>query len=236
MIKFILLIIFFLTSNVTSKTLSIDVSSDKVLTKPNQKDVNLKIFGYSETKGFLVLKIIGPQQKVILQNKKKIFGVWTWSKTGEFAYPAYYHFYSNKSSKKIDFKVQKEMFDNIKLQGKDNDNLKKDLIRNKEAQGLFSREKINFLLVNKSNPNFFKIPVIIPYNAPTGEYKIILEHYDNSGSLKNSVKKYFTLEKEGINSFVYFFAHKFSFLYGILSAMLAILFGLSAGFLFRKLI
>ena len=73
---------------------------NKVLTKPNQKDINLKIFGYSETEGFLVLKIIGPQQKVILQNKKKIFGVWTWSKTGEFAYAAYYHFYSNKSSKK----------------------------------------------------------------------------------------------------------------------------------------
>ena len=32
-----------------------------------------------------------------------------------------------------------------------------------------------------------------------------------------------TLEKEGINSFVYFFAHKFSFLYGIISAVLAIL-------------
>ena len=38
------------------------------------------------------------------------------------------------------------MFDNIKLQGKDNDNLKKDLIRNKEAQGLISREKKNFIL------------------------------------------------------------------------------------------
>ena len=121
LIFFSILIPFGLLSN----SLSLDVSSNKILTKPNQKNINLIVFGYNDDSGYLVLKVIGPQQKVILQNKKKLFGVWTWSKTGEFTYPALYHFYSNKPSEKIEFKIQKEMFDNIKLQGKDNDNLKK---------------------------------------------------------------------------------------------------------------
>lgn len=235
MIK-VIIFLFLIPLGALSKTLSVAVSSDKVLTKPNQYEVNVTIFGYNERPGSLILKIIGPQQQVILQNKKKIFGVWTWSKTGEFTYPAFYHFYSNKPSEKIDFKIQKEMFDNIKLQGKDNDNLKKDLIQNKESVGLFSREKKEFFLVNESNPNFFKIPLTIPYSAPTGKYTVILENLSSTGELKKSVKKYFNIEKQGLNSLVYYFAHKFSFLYGMLSAILAILFGLGAGYVFRKLI
>ena len=101
LIFFSILIPFGLLSN----SLSLDVSSNKILTKPNQKNINLIVFGYNDDSGYLVLKVIGPQQKVILQNKKKLFGVWTWSKTGEFTYPALYHFYSNKPSEKIEFNI-----------------------------------------------------------------------------------------------------------------------------------
>ena len=70
MIK-VIIFLFLIPLGALSKTLSVAVSSDKVLTKPNQNEVNVTIFGYNERPGSLILKIIGPQQKVILQNKKK---------------------------------------------------------------------------------------------------------------------------------------------------------------------
>ena len=82
------------------------------------------IFGFTDSKSSLVLKIKGPDQKVILQNKKKVLGMWSWNKTGEFVYPGLFHYYTNKNDDEIDFEVKKDLFDNVKLVGEDNDNLK----------------------------------------------------------------------------------------------------------------
>ena len=42
------------------------------------------------------------------------------------------------------------------------------------------------------------------------------------------------VEKPGISSFVFKFAHKFSFMYGIFSAIIAIGLGITAGLIFKK--
>ena len=51
--------------------------------------------------------------------------MWSWNKTGEFVYPGLFHYYTNKNDDEIDFEVKKDLFDNVKLVGEDNDNLKK---------------------------------------------------------------------------------------------------------------
>ena len=55
--------------------------------------------------------------------------MWSWNKTGEFVYPGLFHYYTNKNDDEIDFEVKKDLFDNVKLVGEDNDNLKRDLIK-----------------------------------------------------------------------------------------------------------
>ena len=52
--------------------------------------------------------------------------MWTWNKTGEFSYPSLFHYYTNVKDNDVDFNVKKDLVDNIKLIGKDDDNLKKD--------------------------------------------------------------------------------------------------------------
>ncbi len=96
-----------------------------------QKKINpdFIIFGYTDADEPLVIKIKGPEQKVILQKKTKVLGMWSWSKTGEFIYPGLFHYYTNQNTKDIDFEIKKDLFDNIKLVGRDNDNLKRDLIK-----------------------------------------------------------------------------------------------------------
>ena len=121
----------FITNIAEASKLIFDISNSQI-TLGNENKVNdFTIYGFSDSKQTLVLKITGPRQKVILQKKKKILGMWTWGKTGEFSYPSLNHYYTNNKTNQIDFEIKKDLFDNIKLIGKDDDNLKKDLIEKK---------------------------------------------------------------------------------------------------------
>ena len=97
----------FFSSNLDAKQTAFDLSSQNIKVDFEDSEPNLIIFGFKKADGFLILKIRGPQQKVILQNKKNILGMWTWQKSGEFTYPALYHYYTNAKSSNIDFKIKK---------------------------------------------------------------------------------------------------------------------------------
>ena len=64
----------------SSESLIFDLSDRFIeISKDNVKP-DFTIFGFTDSESSLVLKIRGPNQKVILQNKKKIFGMWSWNK------------------------------------------------------------------------------------------------------------------------------------------------------------
>ena len=88
--------------------------------------------------------------------------------------------------------------------------------------------------IEETTPNFFKIPVEIPFNAPTGIYTVILELFDKNGKLLESSIKKVTVEKTGLNSMIFYLAHRYSFFYGFVSVIIAILLGISAGLVFRR--
>ena len=56
----------------------------------------------------------------------------------------------------------------------------------------------------------------------------------DQGSKFETKKIEVIVEKPGISSLIFEFAHKFSFLYGVFSAIIAIGLGLTAGFVFKK--
>ena len=236
MIKFLkFFLIFFLLnfSFVYSEILTFDISNENVNLSNDLKKSDFVVYGFTDFKDSIVLKIKGPLQKVILQKKTKIFNMWTWNKTGEFRYPGLFHFYTNKKSEEIDFEIKKDLVDNIKLFGIDDDNLKRELIEKKRSIDLFLIKNNSFQSVNKGFPNFFKIPIKLPSNSPAGKYKISMSIV-GKGNSYNTKEKNILVKKQGISSFVYQFAHKYSFIYGIFSAIIAIGFGLLAGVIFRK--
>ena len=233
-IKIIFLFFFFLHPfEINSNILIFDVSQKKISVSSDLDDTHFTIYGFSDSPKNLVLKITGPNQKVVLQKKKKVFGMWTWNKTGEFSYPSLFHYYTNIKSNEIDFNVKKDLVDNIKLIGKDDDNLKKELIEKKMSLKLFMIKNNSFQELNKQTPSFFKIPIKLPYNSPAGKYFISLSLM-KSGSKIETERIELLVEKPGISSLVFKFAHKFSFIYGIFSAIIAIGLGLIAGIIFRK--
>lgn len=234
----IFLILFFLIiplDILSSQTINFDVSKEKITLTRNSLEPELTIFAFNSFEDSLIVKLIGPQQKVILQEKKLFLGMWTWGKIGEFKYPALYHFYINKNSEPLDFTIKKTMFDGVRLVGKDDDNLKKDLIKKKMNLGLFLVKEKSHLTINKDNPNFFKIPIKIPYSAPSGKYKLTMEVIKDGKIIKKKEKS-IKVNKMGFNSFIFTLAHKFSFIYGIISVLIAISFGIIAGVIFRKIL
>ena len=233
--RFFLIFLFtiFNFGEINSKSLVFDISQKEVLLKKNSKIPDFTVFGVTDSKNPVVLKIMGPKQKVILQKKKKTFGMWTWNKTGEFSYPGLFHYYTNIKNDEIDFEIKKNLVDNIKLIGKDDDNLKKELIEKKLSIELFQIKNNAFKPINDKQPDFFKIPVKLPVNAPSGVYNVSLSMID-SGNILETPKIEILIKKPGVSSLIFKFAHKFSFLYAIFSVMIAIVFGLTAGVLFRK--
>ncbi len=236
MIKNIILIFLFSFLGVHkgyTTILSFDVSDKTIIINENSIEPDFIIYGYTDSNDFLVLKIQGPKQKVILQKKKKILNMWTWNKTGEFTYSGLSHYYTNNQDKEIDFEIKKDLVDNIKLLGKDDDNLKRDLIEKKRSIGLFLIKNNSFVKVNEKIPNFFKIPIKLPKNAPVGEYLVSMSVKGKANSYEISKTKIF-VNKLGISSFIYKLAHKFSFIYGLFSAIIAIGLGFLAGIVFKK--
>tara|TARA_B100000963_G_C22570048_1_gene645619 strand:+ start:764 stop:1477 length:714 start_codon:yes stop_codon:yes gene_type:complete len=227
------ILLFLPSEKLNSQSLIFDLSEKNIEISNNQKNPDFTIFGFTNSKSSLVLKIKGPSQKVILQKKNKVIGMWSWNKTGEFIYPGLFHYYTNKNDDEIDFEVKKDLFDNVRLIGKDDDNLKKDLIEKKMSLGLFLIKNNSFETINKKVPNFFKIPVFLPKNSPEGEYTVSLSIIDSINNFESKKIKIY-VSKQGISSFVFNFAHKFSFIYGVFSAIIAIGLGLTAGFIFRR--
>ena len=159
--------------------------------------------------------------------------MWTWGKTGEFSYPSLNHYYTNNKTNQIDFEIKKDLYDNIKLIGKDDDNLKKDLIEKKMSMELFKIKNDSFNVINKDVPSLFKIPVKLPLNSPAGDYFISMSLMDGGDKFETRKVK-LVVKKPGISSFIFSFAHKFSFIYGIFSAIIAIGLGVFASVVFGK--
>ena len=232
-LKFIIIVLSILPINLFAKTISFDLPNNEVFLNSKINKPTFTIYGHFEGKEFVYLKIKGPQQKVILQKKTQVLNMWTWKKSGEFSFPSVFHFYTNNKKSDIDFRIKKNLHDNILLLGKDDDNLKKVLIKKKMSTRLFMINNNSFEKIEKKIPSFFKVPVYLPYNSPTGKYEIVMEKMKKNKVIEEK-KIELVVKKKGLNSFVYRFAHNFSFFYGVFCALVAIIFGLSASFIYRK--
>ena len=99
--KTIIFIFLILTSEgLSSESLIFDLSEREIEISKKNKSPDFTIFGFTNSESSLVLKIKGPSQKVILQKKNKVVGMWSWNKTGN-CYPGLFHYYTNKNDDEI---------------------------------------------------------------------------------------------------------------------------------------
>ena len=85
----------------------------------------------------------------------------------------------------------------------------------------------------RDSPSLFKIPIKLPLNSPAGDYFVSMSLMDGGDTFETRKIK-LEVKKPGIGSFVFSFAHKFSFVYGVFSAIIAVALGVFASLVFRK--
>ena len=95
-IKIIFLIFLFLCPlEGISNILIFDVSQKKVSVSSDFNDEHFTIYGFSDSPKKPCFKNYRAEPKSCFTKKKKVFGMWTWNKTGEFSYPSLFHYYTN---------------------------------------------------------------------------------------------------------------------------------------------
>jgi uncharacterized protein (TIGR02186 family) len=104
------------------------------------------------------------------------------------------------------------------------------LIRNKEREGLFATagDQITFL-----GGQLFRTRLHFPANVPTGFYDVEVFMLQE-GRVVHAQTTPLIVRKAGLGADVFFFAHNYSAVYGVIAVVLAVAAGVIAAFVFRK--
>ncbi len=242
----ILVIIFgFVLNNNSSKSKSLntDISQQTISINSSFTGKKILLFGNREVNGEIVIEISGPNEIIVVHQKKKIFGIWINSKKITFSnVPSYYALVSSKPINDLISKpLQKKLLigsinlpihaeHNKKFYKAEIENFKKGLIRNKERMNLY----LNNENAIKFNDKLFRGEINFPTNTSEGSYKINTYLIDNNTIIDKQEKSIF-ISKVGLERNIYNLANDNPALYGFLAIVIAVVAGFLASIVFRRI-
>ena len=234
-----------------AERLVISVSTHQVAIRSNFTGVDLTLFGTIEPDaatvgrgggGYnLVATVIGPRQSMVTWRKERIAGIWVNADSRTITdAPAYLAVLSNKPVAAIAGPDILRRF-GIGLQNSLTREGRTDLqpqdaefheafVRVKREQGLY-RELNN--TVTFLTPTLFRATVPLPSNVPIGEYEIQLKLFSDGVMIAQEVTA-FEIVKVGFEQYIANAAREQGLLYGIATAMLALLTGWLGSVIFRR--
>ena len=241
--KIFFLIIFFFSQSIFASEAYFDLSEKKIQIETNFVGKEIIIFGILKNGEDTVIAIEGPKQNVKMMKKERILGFWFNTKKVIYRdIPSIFFISSSKPVREIlnqnTLIKEKLYFDEILtntltsrdfIDQKDLSNWNKNLIKIKKSDELFKE----YQLKNIEN-KLFQTRVFFPSNTIPGSYKVTIFQVKNKVIL-NKKNKIITIKKSGIGEKVFEFAHNQPATYGLLSILFAIISGLSAATLFRRL-
>jgi len=199
------------------------------------------LFGATEGKGDIIIIVRGPAGREVVRRKGRHAGIWANEMETTFRdVPSYYWLASSKpietllrpaSLERHGIGVQHLPFAAVgKVDADDLAGFRAGLIRNKVLNGLFTvRPRDVFFL----GPRLFRSRIYFPANVPTGSYTVQV-FLVRDGGIANAQTVPLTIAKVGIGADIYRFAHASSALYGLIAIAIALLAGIFAGVIFRK--
>lgn len=234
---------------VRAERLISSLSSHQVLVTSSFAGAELVLFGSIERdratvprrSGYsIVVTVIGPRQTLVTRRKDRIFGIWTNAQSRTFVkVPSYLAVLSNQPLDEIaSLGVQQRLdlgFDNVPppqtaaLQP--TDLLFRDaLIRLKKERGLYLEEpkSVTFL-----TPNLFRTGIRLPAEAPVGTYEVEVKLFADGANIARTSSA-LEVVKVGVEQFVASSARDHGFLYGLGTALMALLTGWFASVVFRR--
>ena len=220
-----------------------DLSQDEIKIETNFDGKEIIIFGLLEDDHDTILAIRGPSKKLKIQKKDRYFGVWF--NTKRITYNNVPNIFFLASTNKIDdiLPESKLIQENLSFDG---------ILRNKNYNQNFAFENDqdiwieNFIRIKKEKLFFnefemkkfkeklFQTSVFFPATTVPGKYIVSVYHIRNK-TIISKEDKTINIVKSGIGNDIYNFANNNAATYGFFTIVFAILSGLIAATLFRRL-
>ncbi len=246
MIKFLIfsfVFIFYSFNSLFAQETYFDLSQDVIKIETNFDGKEIIIFGLLEDNHDTILAIRGPSKKLKIQKKDRYFGVWFNSK--RVTYSNVPNIFFLASTNKIEEILPESMLiqENLSFDG---------ILRNKNYNQNFAFENDqdiwieNFIRIKKEKLFFnqfemkkfkdklFQTSVFFPATTVPGKYVVSIYHVRNK-TITSKEDKTINIVKSGIGNDIYNFANNNAATYGFFTIVFAILSGLIAATLFRRL-
>jgi uncharacterized protein (TIGR02186 family) len=231
------------------------VSRHQVLVNSNFTGTSIVLFGTVEpdnatavrrrNAGYdIVVTVTGPRQTIVTRRKERVASIWTNVASRTFVnVPSYLAIFANQPFDKIasaeTLRRQQIGFDNVLLPqqiGPDlgdpgpSDTFRANFIRLKTEHKLYIQTTNGVTLLT---PTVFRAEVPLPAETAIGNYDVEVEVFADGAQVARG-NSAFELIKVGFEQFVANAARDHGVLYGLATAMMAIMTGWLASVIFRK--
>jgi uncharacterized protein (TIGR02186 family) len=238
--KLIIVFLLFLTNVSFARPIISGISPTKVEIDTNFTGINVLLFGSKSHYGDLVIMVKGPKKDYIINKKDKIFGIWhNQDRVKVKNIYSYYAFFSTNDDYSLNYKLFPKieagenniLFSSSEFNSRKESQFKIEFIKIKKDNNLYYEHAkgVNFL-----DEQLFKVKINFPKNIPSGDYSAEIYLINN-----NNISAYQTIpiyvRKIGLSSKIYQMAHKDPYLYGFIAIFLALLSGILANFVFKRL-
>jgi len=229
------------------------LSTSRVLISSNFTGTDVVLFGSVERDaqtvarrgGYdIVVTVTGPRENILTFRKERVFGIWVNADSRTFVKaPSYLTVLSNRTITDIaDINtlrrtqtglartlLPQEISGDIADSTRD-DPFRQAFLRLKVERNLYreTQNGVTFL-----TPALFRAAIPIPDNAPTGNYDIEVKLFAD-GSLLTRQQTALEIVKVGFEQFVATAARDYGLLYGLATALMAIMTGWFASVVFRR--
>jgi uncharacterized protein (TIGR02186 family) len=243
----------FAGSPVRAERLIVSVSNHRVTVTPNYSGEELVLFGSvekdantpaSRTNYDLVVTVSGPRADMVTRRKERRFGIWINTDYRQFLQvPTYLALFSNRpfdaiASPEVQRRQQLGLNNVLLTQrvGPDyadvvpNDAFRSAFVRLRSEHGLYreATSAVTFL-----TPTLFRTGIPLPGEVPIGTYDVEIKLFAD-GALVTKTDTAFDIVKVGFEQFVATNARQNGFVYGLVTAFMALMTGWMASIVFRK--
>ena len=242
-----------LASPARAERLITTLSTSRVLISSNFTGADVVLFGSVERDAQtvarrgnydIVVTVKGPRETVVTYRKERVFGIWVNADSRSFVdAPSYLTVLSNRTINDIaDINTLRRTQTGLarvllqqEISGDIADSIREDpfrlaFLRLKIERGLYreTQNGVTFL-----TPALFRAAIPIPDNAPTGSYDIDVKLFAD-GALLAREQTALEVVKVGFEQIVANAARDHGLLYGLATALMALLTGWLASVVFRK--
>jgi uncharacterized protein (TIGR02186 family) len=235
-----------------AERLIVSVSNHRVTVTPNYSGEELVLFGSIEKDAStpagrnydLVVTVAGPRADMVTRRKERRFGIWINTDYRQFLQvPGYLALFANRPFDAIASpEVQRRQqfgLDNVLFTqrvGTDyadvvpNDAFRRAFLRLQTQHGLYREDTsaVTFL-----TPTLFRTGIPLPAQVPIGTYEVEIKLLSD-GQLVTRTETAFEIVKVGFEQFVATAARQNGFVYGLVTAAMALMTGWMASIVFRK--